>query len=109
MQITCSSQAAGAASQLLYVRASVTRFSKIYSSKGRWSLLDGALLVPQTYEEGICAQNVSHAAGLHKITELPDLANKRCVTRHSLHEVEQEVNAALASVLGVSVEGKSLA
>lgn len=106
MQIARSRQAAGAASQLLYVRASITRFAEIYSSKGRWSLLDGALLVPQTCPDDICGQNSSRSAEAHEIAKCPNLANKRCVAGLSLQEVEREVNTALTSVLGVGIEGK---
>lgn len=102
MQIHESHLVAGAASQLLFARIDAPRFAKIYSTKGRWSLLDQLLL---TAAPATAAAPEHLAAGQPPAAPAAAAKTPGRPTGLSLEAVAQAIRSAAADVLGQDLEG----
>ena len=94
-QIAESHVAAGVAPQLLYARIDAPRFAKIYSAKGRWSLVDQLLQAPAATQAPAAAVPRAVATA-----PTPGTSGAAPAPAVSLQQVEQAVRAAAADVLG---------
>lgn len=88
---------AGAASQLLYARIDAQRFSRIYSAKGRWGLLDNLLLT------AAAMPSVPVTAAPAPAAAVPQAA----ASSVALEEVVRLVRRAAADILGEELDGAS--
>lgn len=109
VQITESHATAGAASQLVYARIDAPRFSKIYSAKGRWGLLDSMLLTPAAAAADAgstrAARAVSTAAPA-AATAGASAGSSKQTPAMDLQQVEQAVKRAAADILGEELGGE---
>ena len=92
LQILEAQLAAGTASQMLFARINAPRFAKLYSTRGRWGLLDHVLLAPETTStaatlEATAAAATAPSSGSHS-------------AGIGLQQVEQAVKQAAADILG---------
>lgn len=101
-QVQEAYHAAGSASQLLYARLDTPRFSKIYSAKGRWSLLDQLLL---TAAPAGASSLLSLPHEGHTGAQRPSLARGQNRS-WGLEQVAGVVRGAAADILGAQLGGE---
>ena len=91
-QISLSHTAAGVTSKLLYARIDAPLFTKIYSARGRWGLLDQLLLTSAHLQAPTPALPAAPAA--------PAAANVSSKPAMPLQQVVQAVKQTAADILG---------
>ena len=94
LQVLESLQAAGTAPHMLYARIDAPRFSKIYSSKGRWGLLDQLLVAPKTTSSIVSLEPAAATPAA------PLKASSSGRPAMPLQQVVQAVKQAAADILG---------
>jgi hypothetical protein len=109
VQITESHATAGAASQLVYARIDAPRFSKIYSAKGRWGLLDSMLLTPAAAAADAGSTRAARAVSTTApaaATAGASAGSSKQTPAMDLQQVEQAVKGAAADILGEELGGE---
>ena len=106
LQITESHAAAGGASQLVYARIDAPRFSRIYSAKGRWGLLDSMLLTSAAADAGSTRAAATTSVAAQAAAATGASGGSKQTPAMELQQVEQAVKRAAADILGEDLGGE---